>query len=89
MAQRLSPLVFTSWDARFPWIRRVALPDGGFTLARVLQPDDDSPAYVVDATESRIPDLPNVQDLRMNDELETFMCTFLHADMAYNTPDPS
>lgn len=88
VAQRLSASVFTSWDARFPWIRRVALPDGGFTLARVLQPDDDSHAYVVDATESRIPDLPNVQDLHMNDELETFMCTFLHADMVYDTTEP-
>ncbi|SDC05887.1 hypothetical protein [Streptomyces prasinopilosus] len=85
VAQRLSALVFTSWDVRFPWIRRVALPDGGFTLARVLQPDDDSPAYVVDATESRIPDLPNVQDLRMNDELEPFMFTCLHTDTAYDT----
>ncbi|WP_157865089.1 hypothetical protein [Streptomyces prasinopilosus] len=51
----------------------------------MLQPDDDSPAYVVDATESRIPDLPNVQDLRMNDELEPFMFTCLHTDTAYDT----
>ena len=36
VAQGLSVPVFTSWDARFPWIRRVALPDGAFTLARVL-----------------------------------------------------
>jgi hypothetical protein len=59
VAQRLSTPVFIAWDARFPWIRRAALPDGGFTLARVLQPEDDSSAYVVDATESRIPDFPN------------------------------
>ncbi|GGV56690.1 hypothetical protein GCM10010294_02610 [Streptomyces griseoloalbus] len=60
VAQRLSAPVFTSWDGRFPWVRRAALPDGSFTLARVLQPEDDSPAYVIDAAESRIPGLPNV-----------------------------
>lgn len=77
VAQRLSASVFTSWDARFPWVRRAALPDGGFTLARVLQPEDDSPAYVVDAAESRIPDLPNVPIMQ-----------FPEAVRAYKLPTP-
>ncbi|MER6786837.1 hypothetical protein ABT330_19850 [Streptomyces sp. NPDC000658] len=64
VALRLSVPVFTSWDPRFPWIRRVALPNGGHTLARVLQAEDDSPAYVVDAAESEIPGFPDVPVVR-------------------------
>ncbi|MET7293454.1 hypothetical protein ABZS79_15185 [Streptomyces griseoloalbus] len=60
VAQRLSAPVFTAWDARFPWIRGVTLPDGSFTLARVLRPEDNSAAYVIDAAESTIPGLPHV-----------------------------
>ncbi|GAA3498214.1 hypothetical protein GCM10019016_053170 [Streptomyces prasinosporus] len=77
VAQRLSAPVFTSWDARFPWIRGVALPNGSFTLARVLQPEDNSPAYVIDATESRIPNLPDVPVMQ-----------FPEAVRAYRLPTP-
>ncbi|WP_109382352.1 hypothetical protein [Streptomyces sp. NWU339] len=72
VAQRLSASVFTSWDAKFPWVRRVALPDDSFTLARVLQPEDDSPAYVVDAAESRIPDLPNVPVMKFPEAVRAY-----------------
>ncbi|GHH92708.1 hypothetical protein GCM10017779_31650 [Streptomyces capillispiralis] len=72
VAQRLSAPVFTAWDARFPWVRGAALPDGSFTLARVLQPEDDSPAYVVDAAESRIPGLPNVLVMQFPESVRAY-----------------
>ncbi|MFC9159358.1 hypothetical protein ACFTZ8_00730 [Streptomyces fungicidicus] len=72
VAQRFSTSVFTSWDARFPWVRKVALPDGGFTLARVLQPEDDGPTYTVDAAESELPDLPNVPVMHLPEAVRAF-----------------
>jgi hypothetical protein len=60
VARRLSSSVFVEWDARFPWIRRVALPAGGHTLARVTQPEEDGAGYSVDAAESALPDFPHV-----------------------------
>ncbi|MDG9721534.1 MULTISPECIES: hypothetical protein [unclassified Streptomyces] len=77
VAQHLSASVFTFWDAKFPWIRKAALPDGGFTLARVLQLEGDSPAFMIDATESTIPDFPNVPVMQ-----------FPEAVRAYKLPTP-
>lgn len=71
-AQRLSAPVFTSWDSRFPWIRRVDLAGGGHTLARVLQPEDDESSYVVDATESEIPGFPNVPVTRFSEAVRAY-----------------
>ncbi|MEU5222049.1 hypothetical protein AB0G55_05210 [Streptomyces toyocaensis] len=75
MARRLSVSVFTSWDARFPWVRKVALPDGGSTLARVLQPEDDNPAYTVDTAESRLPDLPDVPVVHLPEAVRAYKLT--------------
>ncbi|MFF7854801.1 toxin-antitoxin system YwqK family antitoxin [Streptomyces sp. NPDC007904] len=71
VAHHLSTAVFISWDTKFPWVRRAALPDGGFTLARVLQLDDDSPTYVIDAAESKIPDFPHVPIIQFPEATHT------------------
>lgn len=72
VARRLKSPVFFSWHPGFHWIRRVALPDGGLTLARVLQPRDDSPAYLVDAAESAVPGFPDVLVTRFPEALHVY-----------------
>ncbi|MFG2571237.1 pentapeptide repeat-containing protein [Streptomyces sp. NPDC048481] len=72
VARRLKAPVFFSWDPVFPWIRRAALPDGGLTLARVLQPQDDNPAYLIDAAEAAIPGFPDVVLTRFPEALHVY-----------------
>ena len=58
LSQRLQTPVFFPWGGGLPWIRRVATPDGGFTLARVTESDDERASLAVEAAESLIPGFP-------------------------------
>ncbi|GKQ37610.1 hypothetical protein [Streptomyces sp. A012304] len=72
VARSLSASVFVEWDSRFPWMRRVALPEGGHTLARVTQSGEDGPGYSVDAAESTIPDVPHVPVMRLPEVVQAY-----------------
>ncbi|MFJ8504631.1 hypothetical protein [Streptomyces avermitilis] len=63
-AQRLTVPVFFAWNGALPWIRQVALPDGGLTLARVVETKDGSTGFYVDAAESPVPGFPDVPVMR-------------------------
>jgi hypothetical protein len=54
LAQRLGVAVFSGWNGGLPWIRQVALPDGGVTLARVVEADGKHPGFFVEAAEAPI-----------------------------------
>nr|BFD84740.1 hypothetical protein StreXyl84_41410 [Streptomyces sp. Xyl84] len=60
-ARRLGTPVFSEWDGGVPWVRKVALPGGGFTLARVVESDQGEAGVSVVAAEAPIDGLPNVQ----------------------------
>ncbi|MDX3117980.1 pentapeptide repeat-containing protein [Streptomyces scabiei] len=72
VARRLKTPVFFPWHPGFHWIRRVARPEGGLTLARVWQPEDDSPAYLVDAAESAVPGFPHISVTRFSEALHVY-----------------
>jgi hypothetical protein len=59
VARRLGAPVFFEWSGEVPWFRSVALPDGGLTLARVAE-RDDQPGFFVEAAEAPIAGLPHV-----------------------------
>ncbi|MER6129725.1 hypothetical protein ABT173_45655 [Streptomyces sp. NPDC001795] len=60
LAQQLGRPVFFTWNGGLPWIRRVALPEGGLTLARVAEPDDEKTGFSVEAAEAPISGIPPV-----------------------------
>jgi hypothetical protein len=60
LAQQLGTVVLFSWNGGLPWIRRVALPAGGLTLARVVESNDDKTGFSLEATEAPIPEFPHL-----------------------------
>ncbi|MFH8492271.1 hypothetical protein [Streptomyces longisporoflavus] len=58
LAQRLNAPVFFESAHRLPWIRQVAAPGGGLTLARVFDTDTGPPGLVVEAAEAPIAAFP-------------------------------
>ncbi|MFJ4478700.1 hypothetical protein ACIQVR_30030 [Streptomyces xanthochromogenes] len=60
LAQRLGTPVFFSWDGGLPWIRTVALPGGGTTLARTTELNDNKSGFSVDAAEAPVPGFPHL-----------------------------
>ncbi|QUI31488.1 hypothetical protein H9W91_11865 [Streptomyces alfalfae] len=60
LSQRLEAPVFFAWGDDLPWIRKVALPGGEFTLARVTESDDERSSFAVEAAESIIPGFPTL-----------------------------
>ncbi|MEW2295732.1 hypothetical protein ABZ719_24000 [Streptomyces sp. NPDC006743] len=72
LARRLGSPVFSDWGGGVPWIRKVALPDGGFTLARVVESDQGEAGVSVEAAEAPIVELPNVQVTRFPEVVRAF-----------------
>ncbi|MFE1029329.1 hypothetical protein ACFW5I_33100 [Streptomyces sp. NPDC058818] len=60
LARRLEVPVFFEWSSEVPWIRRVALPSGRITVARVVQSGEKGNGFSVEAAESSIPGFPDV-----------------------------
>ncbi|MGW9032638.1 hypothetical protein ACWGQ5_53640 [Streptomyces sp. NPDC055722] len=60
LSKGLNAPVFFAWGGKLPWIRRVAQPEGGITLARVVDSNDDGTGFLVQGTESAITGFPNV-----------------------------
>ncbi|MEV6963444.1 hypothetical protein AB0M97_30700 [Streptomyces sp. NPDC051207] len=71
VARRLDVPVFFAWRGEVPWIRRVALPDGGLTLARVAE-QDDQPGFYVEAAEAPIAGLPDVRVMHLPEVVRAF-----------------
>ncbi|GGV58370.1 hypothetical protein GCM10010277_60980 [Streptomyces longisporoflavus] len=60
MSQRLDAPVFFASGIGIPWIQRVAMPEGGSTLARVIESDEERPRLAVEAAESSITGFPTL-----------------------------
>ncbi|MEV5983960.1 hypothetical protein AB0L85_02970 [Streptomyces sp. NPDC052051] len=60
LSKGLDAPVFYGWSGELPWIRRVAQPDGGITLARLDESNGDGTGFSVQAAESSLTGFPNV-----------------------------
>lgn len=72
LAQQLGSPVFFAWSGGLPWIRAVALPEGGLTLARIAEPDDEKAGFSVEAAEAPISGLPNVPVIHFPEVVRAF-----------------
>lgn len=72
LSRGLNAPVFFAWGGELPWIRRVAQPDGGITLARVADSDDDGTGFSVQAAESAITRFPNVPVMNFPEVVRVF-----------------
>jgi hypothetical protein len=64
--------VFFSWDGEVPWIRQVALPDGGRTPVRVIKNDGVGAGFSVEAADASIPGMPHVAVLPLSEVVRAF-----------------
>jgi hypothetical protein len=60
LARQIGVAVFFTWNGAVPWIRQVALPEGGLTLARVVESDGENSGFSVEAAEAPIVGFPHV-----------------------------
>ncbi|QFR00073.1 hypothetical protein F9278_32360 [Streptomyces phaeolivaceus] len=71
-ARCLSAPVFFEWDGALPWIRKVALPSGTTTLARVLQSDCSGSDASVESAEAPIAAFPHLSVQRFPEVVRAF-----------------
>ncbi|MFE3182746.1 hypothetical protein ACFXKR_18020 [Streptomyces violascens] len=72
VAQRLGAPVFFSWEGGLPWIRTVALPDGGTTLARTTELNDNKSGFAVEAAEASVPGFPRLRVTHLPEVVRAF-----------------
>jgi hypothetical protein len=72
LAQQLGIAVFFAWNGEVPWIRQVALPTGGLTLARVVAAEDEESGFSVEAAEAPIPGIPQVSVAHLPEVVRAF-----------------
>ncbi|MEU6323704.1 hypothetical protein [Streptomyces sp. NPDC047009] len=68
----LNAPVFFAWGSELPWIRRVAQPGGGITLARVVDSNDDGTGFSIQGAESAIAGFPNVPVTHFSEVVRAF-----------------
>lgn len=72
LARTLAMPVFFAWGAELPWVRRVALPTGDLTLARVLQSEETGTGFSVESAESPLEDFPDIPVARFPEVVRAF-----------------
>ncbi|MGW0775163.1 hypothetical protein ACWD01_16280 [Streptomyces sp. NPDC002835] len=85
LSRGLKASVFFTWGDRIPWVRKVADPAGGLTLARVSELDPPHSGFRVTATEAAVSEFPDVPVINFPEVVRAFRIPTPVTDLAIPT----